>query len=210
MKFHSPARTGALAALSLLAVLTGCAPATVADRPAPPSATPRPLPAAAAGNPAVGGVAMPTGRAIAQNAATAPTLSTLVSAVNAAGLTTRLSGPGPFTVFAPTNEAFGRLAPGTVDKLLQPENRDALTKLVTFHVVAGALSGAELMRRIAAGGGRTSLTSVEGEPLTLTMTGNIVTLTDSGGNKSYVEIADVRQANGVVHVVNGVLIPRLN
>ena len=110
----------------------------------------------------------------------------------------------------PTDEAFGRLAPGTVDALLKPENRATLTRLIGLHVVATRLSTAELVRRIAGGGGRATLTSVTDEPLTLSLTGSVVTLTDGGGNRSYVEVADVRQRDGVIQVVNGVLVPRLN
>lgn len=198
--------TKILAAAILTLLVAGCAAPVARERPPVVLA---PGPAIPVGNPAVGGVNMPPARTIADNAAAAPNLSTLVGAVAAAGLTATLKGPGPLTVFAPTNEAFGRLAPGTVDALLKPENKASLTKVLTYHIVPGTLSGAELIRRIAAGGGRATLTSVEGEALTLSMTGAIVTLTDSGGNKSYIETADVRQSNGVVHVVNGVLIPRL-
>lgn len=198
--------TKVLAVATLTMLIAGCAPTVARERPPVVLA---PAPAIPVGNPSVGGVMMPTARTIADNVAAAPNLSTLVGAVAADGLTDTLKRPGPLTVFAPTNEAFGRLAPGTVDALLKPENKASLTKVLTYHIVPGALSGAELIRRIAAGGGRAMLTSVEGETLTLSMTGAIVTLTDSGGNKSYIETADVRQSNGVVHVVNGVLIPRL-
>ncbi|WP_174285852.1 fasciclin domain-containing protein [Sphingomonas bacterium] len=163
----------------------------------------------AGANPTVGGAQMLPSLTIVQNAANAPNLSTLVAAVKAADLATTLSGPGPFTVFAPTNEAFGRLAPGTVDTLLKPENKPSLVKVLTYHVVAGNISGAQLMQRIAAGGGSATLTTVDGEPLTATMANGVIALTDVNGNKSYVETADVRQSNGVVHVVNGVLIPKL-
>jgi uncharacterized surface protein with fasciclin (FAS1) repeats len=177
------------------------------DREARPGSAAAVKPAAA--NPAVGGAAMLADRTIVGNAAAAPTLSTLVAAVKAAGLVDTLSGPGPFTVFAPTDAAFARLAPGTVDTLLKPENKAALTKVLNYHVVAGTLSAADLTARVAAGGGTATLTSVEGEPLTLTLTEGHLTLTDVGGNKSYVEVGDVRQSNGVVHVVNGVLVPKL-
>lgn len=162
-----------------------------------------------AANPAVGGAPMLAGRTIAANAAAAPNLSTLVTAVKAAGLVDTLSGPGPFTVFAPTDEAFSRLAPGTVDTLLRPENKAALTRVLTYHVVPGVLTAADLTARVTAGGGTATLTSVEGDPLTLTLTQGHLTLTDVGGNRSYVETGDVRQSNGVVHVVNGVLVPKL-
>src|SRR3546814_5445376 len=115
----------------------------------------------------------------------------------------------PFTVFAPTDAAFGRLAPGTLDALLLPENKPALTKLVIYHVVPGRLTVADLEARIAAGGGTATLTTVEGEPLTLGLVGTVIALTDVGGNKSYVETGDIREANGVMHVVNGIMIPTI-
>ena len=166
-------------------------------------------PAATAANPPVGGVDLPITQGVAADLAAAPTLSILTRLVAATGRAAALGG-APVTVFAPTDAAFGRLAPGTVDALLKPENRATLARFVTLHIVAGRWSSAVLVRRIAAGGGRATLTSVAGEPLVLTMTGSVVTLTDGGGNRSYVEIADVRASDGVIHVVNGVLVPRLN
>lgn len=160
-------------------------------------------------NPLVGGVVLPVDRTLATDIAAVPTLSMLNRAVVAAGLAATLGGPGPVTLFAPTDEAFGRLAPGTVDALLKPENRASLAKLLNLHTVPGRLTSAELIRRVTAGGGRATLTSTAGETLTVTMTGNIVTLTDAGGNRSYLETADVRGSNGIMHVVNGVLVPRL-
>jgi len=148
-------------------------------------------------------------KTIVQNASAAPNLTTLVAAVKAAGLVDTLSGPGPFTVFAPTNEAFNLLAPGTVDNLLKPENKPSLVKVLTYHVVPGSVSSAQLMKMITDGGGTATLTTVEGEPITATMEGSAVKLTSATGNVSYVQTADVRQSNGMVHVVNGVLIPNL-
>ncbi len=181
-----------------------------------PAAAPAPNPTLAVPNgppavpnPTVGGVPMTATRTIVDNASAAPTLSTLVTALKAADLTATLSGAGPFTVFAPSNDAFGRLAPGMVDTLLKPENKASLAKVLTYHVVAGDISADQLKQRIAAAGGTATLTTVEGDPLTLTMIGSVIALTDVNGNKSYVEIADVRQSNGIVHVVNGVLVPRL-
>lgn len=165
---------------------------------------------APAKNPAVGGVSLPTDGTIAANLAAAPVFATLVRAIAAANMADTLAAAGPFTVFAPTDEAFGRLQPGTVEALLKPENRTSLTRLLGLHLVPERLGGLELMRRIAAGGGRATLATVAGEPLTVTLTGGIVTLTDAGGNKSYVEVADVRSGNGLIHVVNGVLIPHIN
>ncbi|MEG3165144.1 fasciclin domain-containing protein [Sphingomonas sp. PB2P19] len=169
----------------------------------------RDAPGPVAANPAVGGAPMLATRTIVANAAAAPNLSTLVAAVNAAGLAPTLSGPGPFTVFAPTNDAFGRLAPGMVDTLLKPENRESLVKVLNYHVVAGAITAEQLRERIMTGGGTATLTTVEGDPITATLVGTIIALTDVNGNKSYVETADVRQSNGIVHVVNGVIVPKL-
>lgn len=166
-------------------------------------------PAAAAPNPTVGGAVMDATKPIAANAAAAPNLTTLVSAVQAAGLASTLAGPGPFTVFAPTNDAFGRLAPGTVDTLLKPEYKATLAKLLTYHVVPGALTLADIQAKVSAGGGKAVLTTVEGEPLTIELISGGVQLTDVNGNKSYIETPDVAQSNGVVHVVNGVLSPKL-
>ncbi|MES2058034.1 MAG: fasciclin domain-containing protein [Pseudomonadota bacterium] len=166
--------------------------------------------AAQPANPAVGGAAMDATKTIVDNAGAAPNLSTLVSAVKAADLAATLSGPGPFTVFAPTNDAFSRLAPGTVDTLLKPENKATLVKVLTYHVVPGTITGAQLLAQIDAGGGKVVLKTVEGEPLTVTKEGQAVALIDVNGNKSYIEVPDVRQSNGVVHVVNGVVLPKLN
>ena len=161
-------------------------------------------------NPTVGGAPMVATRTIVENASAAPNLSTLVAAVKAAGLVQTLSGPGPFTVFAPTNDAFSRLAPGTVDTLLKPANKASLVKVLTYHVVPGTITSAQLKQQIAAGGGTARLTTVEGEPLMATLANNVILLTDVNGNKSYIETADVRQSNGMVHVVNGVVIPKLS
>jgi uncharacterized surface protein with fasciclin (FAS1) repeats len=164
----------------------------------------------AVANPTVGGVPMMATRTIVDNASAAPNLSTLVAAVKAADLAATLSGPGPFTVFAPTNEAFARLAPGMVDTLLKPENKTSLVKVLSYHIVPGAITAQDLRQQIATGGGSATLTTVEGDPITATLVGAIIALTDVNGNKSYVETADVRQSNGVVHVVNGVIVPKLS
>jgi len=165
--------------------------------------------AQAAPNPTVGGAAMLPGKTIVENASAASNLTTLVAAVKAAGLDATLAQPGPYTVFAPTNDAFARLAPGTVDTLLKPENKPTLTKVLTYHVVPGKITIEDLRARAAANNGTVTLTTVEGDPLTVTVEGQMVTLTDVNGNKSYVETGDVKQANGVVHVVNGVVLPKL-
>lgn len=198
-----------IAAKASLAVLTGalalaaCA-TTSKDGEKSPPATANP-----AANPKVGGAVMEPTRTIVENASAAPNLTTLVSAVKAADLVGTLSGPGPYTVFAPTNEAFGRLAPGTVDTLLKPENKPSLVKVLTYHVLSGTMTTDQIKAQIAAGGGTTTLTTAEGDPLTATLTNDIITLSDVNGNKSYVQTGDVRQSNGIVHVVNGVLIPKL-
>ena len=180
---------------------------------APPPANPAlsaPNGPIAVANPTVGGVPMIATRTIVDNASAAPNLSTLVAALKAADLTATLSGTGPFTVFAPTDAAFGRLAPGMVATLLKPENKASLVKVLTYHVVAGDITAADLKARIASGRGTATLTTVEGDPITATMVGDIIALTDVNGNKSYIETADVRQSNGIVHVVNGVIVPRLS
>ncbi len=160
-------------------------------------------------NPMVGGAEMFPTKTIVENASASADHTTLVAEVKAAGLVETLSGPGPFTVFAPINDAFGRLAPGTVDTLLKPENKAALTKVLTYHVVAGNMSAAQIQSAITAGGGTATLTTVEGEPLKASVENGAVMLTDVNGNKSFVTQADVRQSNGVVHVVNGVLLPKM-
>ena len=180
---------------------------------APPPANPAlstPNGPIAVANPTVGGVPMIATRTIVDNASAAPNLATLVTALKAADLTATLSGTGPFTVFAPTDAAFGRLAPGMVQTLLKPENKASLAKVLTYHVVPGDVTAADLKARVAAGGGTAALTTVEGDAITVTLVGDIIALTDVNGNKSYIETADVRQSNGIVHVVNGVIVPRLS
>lgn len=173
-----------------------------------PTPTPAPAPAPAASVTVGGAEMLPTSN-IVENASKASNLTTLVQAATAAGLATTLSGPGPFTVFAPTNDAFARLAPGTVDNLLKPENKAALTKVLTYHVVAGKLDSEALKAQVEAGGGKAVLTTVAGDPLTATLENGALVLTDGSGNKSYVTQYDVEQSNGVVHVVNGVVVPTL-
>jgi uncharacterized surface protein with fasciclin (FAS1) repeats len=161
----------------------------------------------AAASKMVGGAAMVGTKTIVENASKSADHTTLVAAVKAAGLVDTLSGKGPFTVFAPTNEAFAALPAGTVDTLLKPENKAQLTQVLTYHVVAGKVTSADLVAKIKAGGGSASLTTVEGEPLTASLEGSNVVLTDAKGGKATVTIADVPQSNGVVHVVNAVLLP---
>lgn len=158
-------------------------------------------------DPSVGGAAMYPNKNIVENAASSPDLSTLVAAVKAAGLVGTLESPGPFTVFAPTNEAFAKLPAGTVDALLKPENKDQLSKVLTYHVVAGKVSAADLVKQINSGGGKATLKTVNGEDLTATLNGKSVVIKDAKGGTSTVTIADVYQSNGVVHVVDSVLLP---
>lgn len=155
----------------------------------------------------VGGAEMYPSRSIVENAVNSADHTTLVSAVQAAGLVETLSGPGPFTVFAPTNAAFGKLPAGTVETLTQPANRAALTKILTYHVVSGRVTAADLAAQIQAGGGTATLTTVQGATLTATQAGGNVVITDAGGGTSTVTIADVLQSNGVIHVVDTVLMP---
>lgn len=155
----------------------------------------------------VGGAAMYPSKNIVENAVNSKDHTTLVAAVKAAGLVETLSGPGPFTVFAPTNEAFNALPAGTVESLVKPENKEALTKILTYHVVAGRMTAADLMKAIKAGGGKASLTTVQGEKLTAMMKGKTIELKDEKGGVARVTIADVMQSNGVIHVINKVLMP---
>ena len=158
-------------------------------------------------NPMVGGAEMLPTKNIVENAMNSADHTTLVAAVKAAGLVDTLSGAGPFTVFAPTNAAFEKLPAGTVDTLLKPENKKMLTDVLTYHVVAGKMSAADLAKAIEAGGGSAKLTTVEGGTLTATMSGNTITLTDEKGGKSTVTQGDVMQSNGVIHVVDTILMP---
>jgi uncharacterized surface protein with fasciclin (FAS1) repeats len=163
--------------------------------------------ASAASNPMVGGAPMYSTKTIVQNAVNSKDHTTLVAAVKAAGLVDTLSGAGPFTVFAPTNAAFGKLPAGTVDSLVKPENKAMLTKVLTYHVVAGRMTSADIARKIKAGHGRAMLTTVEGGMLTARMQGKWLVLTDAKGGMSRVTIANVMQSNGVIHVVDTVLMP---
>ena len=162
---------------------------------------------AATSNPMVGGAPMYADKDIIDNAVNSKDHTTLVAAVKAAGLVDTLKGPGPFTVFAPTNAAFDALPKGTVDTLLKPENKPTLTKVLTYHVVPGKLDAAALKAQIQAGGGKAELKTVQGETLTATEQGGGIALTDSKGNTAKVTTADVMQSNGVIHVVDKVLMP---
>ncbi|MEP6945419.1 MAG: fasciclin domain-containing protein [Acidobacteriota bacterium] len=159
------------------------------------------------GNPMVGGAAMYKTKNIVENAVNSKDHTTLVAAVKAAGLVDTLSSKGPFTVFAPVNSAFDALPAGTVDMLLKPENKAMLVKILTYHVVAGNMSSKDIAKAIKKGNGTATLTTVEGGKLMASMEGNTLVLTDEKGGKSRVTIADVKQSNGVIHVVDTVLMP---
>jgi uncharacterized surface protein with fasciclin (FAS1) repeats len=163
--------------------------------------------AALAKNPMVGGAPMYASKTIVENAVNSKDHTTLVAAVKAAGLVDTLSGPGPFTVFAPTDAAFAKLPPGTVDSLVQPQNKATLTGILTYHVVPGTYTAKDLMALAKRGGGEASLKTVQGEPLTVQARGKKVFVTDAKGNTATVTIANVMQSNGVIHVINGVLQP---
>lgn len=155
----------------------------------------------------VGGAPMYPTKNIIENAVNSKDHTTLVAAVKAAGLVETLSGPGPFTVFAPTNAAFAKLPAGTVESLVKPENKATLTTILTYHVIAGKMNAKDIAAAIKAGGGKATLTTVQGEPLTASMMGKKLMLTDAKGGKSMVTIGDVNQSNGVIHVVDTVLMP---
>ena len=158
-------------------------------------------------DPTVGGAAMYSNKNIIENAVNSPIHTTLVAAVKAGGLVETLSGKGPFTVFAPTNDAFAKLPAGTVDTLVKPENKAQLDKILTYHVVAGRIDSKKILKDIKKGGGKTMLNTVEGEPLTFTESGGTITITDAKGGTATITTADVFQSNGVIHVIDSVLMP---
>ncbi len=157
----------------------------------------------------VGGAAMYPSKNIIENAVNSKDHTTLVAAVKAAGLVETLSGTGPFTVFAPTNAAFDKLPAGTVETLLKPENKDQLSKILTYHVVAGTYTAKDIMKAIKDGKGKAALKTVSGGTITAKMDGaKGISVTDESGNVAKVTIADVNQSNGVIHVINGVALPK--
>ena len=169
----------------------GCLTATAADKK----------------DPDVGGAPMFPNKTIVQNAVNSPIHKTLVAAVKAAGLVDTLNSPGPFTVFAPTDDAFAKLPAGTVDNLVQPQNKPTLTKILTYHVVPGTYSTPKLMKGIKAGGGTLKLKTVEGDELSFTMDGSNIKITDDKGGSAMITTADVYQSNGVIQVIDSVLMP---
>lgn len=159
------------------------------------------------GNPMVGGAPMYKTKNIVENAVNSKDHTTLVAAVKAAGLVETLQGPGPFTVFAPVNSAFDKLPAGTVESLLKPENKATLTKILTYHVIAGNFSSKDVINAIKKGKGKAEFTTVSGGKLYAMLDGNKVVLMDEKGGKATVTIADVKQSNGVIHVIDAVLLP---
>ncbi len=157
----------------------------------------------------VGGAPMYPSKNIIENAVNSKDHTTLVAAVKAAGLVDTLSGKGPFTVFAPTNEAFAKLPKGTVDNLLKPENKDMLVKILTCHVLAADATSDVVMKMVKDDGGTHEVTTVGGCKLWLKTDGDKVTVTDEAGNTAHVTIADVKQSNGVIHVIDAVLLPKM-
>ena len=156
----------------------------------------------------VGGAAMYPSKTIVDNAMNSKDHTTLVAAVKAAGLVQTLQGPGPFTVFAPTNEAFDMLPKGMVESLLQPDNKTKLTGILTYHVIAGKLDSKELAKMIKAGNGTAELTTVAGGKLWVMMNGKNIVLKDENGGMAMVTIRDVYQSNGVIHVIDHVVMPK--
>ena len=155
----------------------------------------------------VGGAEMFPSKNIIENAVNSKDHTTLVAAVKAAGLVETLSGKGPFTVFAPTNAAFEKLPKGTVETLLKPENKATLTKVLTYHVVAGKWDGAAVAKMIKDAGGKAEIKTVSGGKLWAWMKGSDLMITDEKGGMAKVTIGDVNQSNGVIHVIDGVLLP---
>jgi uncharacterized surface protein with fasciclin (FAS1) repeats len=192
-----------LAALALAACSQGMAGPTTAETAAPSTvamADTKPV--------TVGGQPMLAGKDIVDNAVNSADHTTLVAAVKAAGFVATLKGAGPFTVFAPTNEAFAALPPGTVPSLLKPENKAMLTKVLTYHVVPGRLDFDAMRERIMAGGGKATLTTVEGAPLTIMMNGpRNIEILDAKGEVAQISTYDVYQSNGVIQVIDKVLLP---
>lgn len=199
-------RTTALAGVSLAAVLAVAACNKPAE--APPPATDAAPMAPASTDPMVGGASMSPNDTIVTNAAKASNLTTLVSAVTAAGLGDTLSGTGPFTVFAPDNAAFEKVPAATRTALMAPAGKADLTKILTYHVVAGRLTAADIAAQATANGGTATLKTVQGEDLKVTAGPNGAwVITDAKGGKSTITQADVMQSNGVVHVIDTVLMP---
>jgi uncharacterized surface protein with fasciclin (FAS1) repeats len=166
-----------------------------------------PLASSAQKNPTVGGAPMYADKTIVANAVNSPIHKTLVAAVKAAGLVDTLNSPGPFTVFAPTDDAFAKLPAGTVETLVKPENKATLVKILTYHVVPGKITSKELKAWIKKGNGTYTAKTVEGGTLTFTEDGGKIKITDEKGGSAYITTANVMQSNGVIHVIDTVLMP---
>ena len=162
---------------------------------------------AQAKNPMVGGAPMYADKTIVENAAASKDHTTLVAAVKAAGLVETLSGPGPFTVFAPTNAAFAKLPKGTVETLIKPENKDTLTAILTYHVVPGTITAEDIATKAKASGGNATYTTVQGGTLTFHKAGSGWSIMDGKGHMGRITIANVRQSNGMIHVIDTVMMP---
>jgi len=183
-------------------------PATPATSPAAPPAA-QPGTAAPATQTAPAAPAAPATTTIAAGLATLPDHATLLRLVRTAKLDAQLSGPGPFTLFAPNDTAFSRLPAGTLDTLTAPANLAGLQTILKNHVVAGSLTEAQIRQQIQAGGGRATLNTLSGQPLVASLENNVVLLTDAVGNKSFIDKADLMQTNGVIHATNGISLPKL-
>jgi uncharacterized surface protein with fasciclin (FAS1) repeats len=157
----------------------------------------------------VGGAPMSPAKNIIENAVNSKDHTTLVAAVKAAGLVETLQGAGPFTVFAPVNAAFDKLPAGTVETLLKPENKATLQAVLTYHVIAGKFNAKDVVGLIKKNGGKAEVKTVQGGTLTLSLKGKKVAITDASGNTAYVTIKDVNQSNGVIHVIDKVLLPKM-
>ncbi|NJC34058.1 putative surface protein with fasciclin (FAS1) repeats [Sphingomonas jejuensis] len=196
-----------------LALMIAAAPAMAQETtpaPAPaPATTDGASPATTAANPVVGGAEMLPSRNIIQNASQSAEHRTLVRAVQAANLVATLEGPGPFTVFAPTDQAFAALPAGTLDGLLQPQNQATLTQILTYHVVPQRVTFADIEAAMEAGGGTATYTTVNGQPITISRQGNALRVAGQNGSVGFVGQYDVAQSNGVIHVINGVLVPNI-
>jgi uncharacterized surface protein with fasciclin (FAS1) repeats len=206
-RFVAACAASLLAAATTAAVAEGYGRGVPIDMNASVSGTHAAVLGASGASKMVGGAAMYPTRDIIDNAVNSRDHTTLVAAVKAAGLVDTLKGDGPFTVFAPTNTAFSMLPAGTVDTLLKPENKGTLTQVLTYHVVPGRVDAAALAQQIRSGGGKAMLKTASGGTLTATMRGKDVVIVDAKGNMSVVTTADVYQSNGVIHVVDKVLLP---
>lgn len=194
------------AALIATPALAQTAPPTAAAPTAQPGAT---VPAAQAAPPAAAAPRAPATTTIAAGLAALPNHATLLRLVTTAKLDALLAGPGPFTLFAPNDTAFSRLPAGTLDTLTAPANLAGLQTILKNHIVAGTLTEAQIRQQIQAGGGRATLNTLSGQPLTASLENNVVLLTDAVGNKSFIDQADLMQTNGVIHATNGISLPKL-